>query len=172
MTSPHINQTLSYLQIYHSSNTSMGKCTFNRSSTALMVRAYRLSCVITWRKNYVSILLKLHGLDTQSVKRPCIQTQAANIQVTVSDLYWLQITYNKVWAALIIVMTMTEWSSFFATFKKELPYRIPTYRMKILEIKSWIFKYVFTYYNAVRIYTSNPSWILPADIEGCCSTKP
>ena len=27
---------------------------------------------------------------------PCIQTEAANIQVTVSELYWHQITYNKV----------------------------------------------------------------------------
>ena len=46
---------------------------------------------------------------------------------------------------------------FFATLKKKLLYRIPTYRMKISEVKSWIFKYVFTYYNTVRIYTSNPS---------------
>ncbi|MBF1338619.1 MAG: IS3 family transposase [Mogibacterium diversum] len=46
---------------------------------------------------------------------------------------------------------------FFATLKKELVYRIPTYRMKISEVKSWIFRYVFIYYNTVRIYTSNPS---------------
>ena len=38
---------------------------------------------------------------------------------------------------------------FFATLKKELLYRIPTYRMKMLEVKPWIFKYVFTYYNTV-----------------------
>ena len=43
--------------------------------------------------------------------------------------------------------------------KKELLYLIPTYRMKMLEAKSWILKYVFTYYNTVRIYTSNPSGI-------------
>ena len=41
--------------------------------------------------------------------------------------------------------------------KKELLYLIPTY------IKSWILKYVFTYYNTVRIYTSNPSGIPPAE---------
>ena len=47
--------------------------------------------------------------------------------------------------------------------KKELLYRIPTYRMKMSEVKSWIFKYVFTYYNTVRIYTSNPSGLPPAE---------
>ena len=53
--------------------------------------------------------------------------------------------------------------SFFATLKKELQYRIPTYRMKMSEVKSWIFKYVFAYYNTVRIYTSNPSGLPPAE---------
>ena len=53
--------------------------------------------------------------------------------------------------------------SFFATLKKELLYRIPTYRMKMSEVKSWIFKYVFTYYNKVRIYTANPSGLPPAE---------
>lgn len=52
--------------------------------------------------------------------------------------------------------------SFFVTLKKELLYRIPTYRMKMSEVKSWVFKYVFTYYNTVRIYTSNPSGLPPA----------
>lgn len=53
--------------------------------------------------------------------------------------------------------------SFFATLKKELLYRIPTYRMKLSKVKSWIFKYVFTYYNTERIYTSNPSELPPAE---------
>ena len=53
--------------------------------------------------------------------------------------------------------------SFFATLKKELLYRIPTYRMKMSEVKSWILKYVFTYYNTERIYTSNPSELPPAE---------
>lgn len=53
--------------------------------------------------------------------------------------------------------------SFFATLNKELLYRIPTYRMKMSEVKPWIFKYVFTYYNAVRIYTSNPSGLPPPE---------
>lgn len=36
-------------------------------------------------------------------------------------------------------------------------------RMKMSEVKSWIFKYVFTYYNTVRINTSNPSGLPPAE---------
>ena len=52
--------------------------------------------------------------------------------------------------------------SFFATLKKELLYRLPTYKMKMTEVKSWIFRYVFGYYNTVRIYTSNPYGLPPA----------
>mgnify|MGYP001694945843 CR=1 FL=1 len=52
--------------------------------------------------------------------------------------------------------------SFFATLKKELLYRIPTYKMSRDQVKMIIFKYVFTYYNNVRIYTSNPDGIPPA----------
>ena len=52
--------------------------------------------------------------------------------------------------------------SFFATLKKELLYRLPTYKMKMSEVKSWIFRYVFGYYNTVRIYTSNPYGLPPA----------
>ena len=52
--------------------------------------------------------------------------------------------------------------SFFATLKKELLYRLPTYKMKKSEVKSWIFRYVFGYYNTARIYTSNPYGLPPA----------
>ena len=52
--------------------------------------------------------------------------------------------------------------SFFATLKKELLYRIPTHRMMMREVKAWIFRYVFTYYNTVRVYTSNPGGLPPA----------
>ena len=52
--------------------------------------------------------------------------------------------------------------SFFATLKKELLYRIPTYRMKRSEVKSIIFRYVFIYYNQKRVYTSNPNGLPPA----------
>ena len=52
--------------------------------------------------------------------------------------------------------------SFFATLKKELLYRIPTYRMKREDVKSIIFRYVFTYYYQKRIYTANPGGYPPA----------
>ena len=52
--------------------------------------------------------------------------------------------------------------SFFATIKKELLYRIPTYRMKRATVKSIIFRYVFVYYNRIRIYTSNPNGMPPS----------
>lgn len=52
--------------------------------------------------------------------------------------------------------------SFFATLKKELLYRMPTYKMTVEEVKAETFKYVFTYYNTRRIYTTNPNGLLPA----------
>lgn len=51
--------------------------------------------------------------------------------------------------------------SFFATLKKELLYRLPTYRMKMEEVKSAVFRYVFIYYNRIRVYTSNPGGLPP-----------
>ena len=51
--------------------------------------------------------------------------------------------------------------SFFATLKKEKLYRIPTYRMSREEIKTVIFRYVFAYYNNVRVYTANPLGLPP-----------
>ena len=52
--------------------------------------------------------------------------------------------------------------SFFATLKKELLYRIPTYKMKMEEVKVIVFRYVFIYHNRIRIYTSNPDGLPPA----------
>ena len=52
--------------------------------------------------------------------------------------------------------------SFFATLKKELLYRIPTYRMSLEEVKTKVFRYVFIYYNQLRVYTSNPGGWPPA----------
>lgn len=52
--------------------------------------------------------------------------------------------------------------SFFATLKKELLYRIPTYTMKKDTVKSLIFRYVFIYYNQQRVYTANPGGYPPA----------
>ncbi len=51
--------------------------------------------------------------------------------------------------------------SFFATLKKELLYRIPAYRMTKEEVKTIVFRYVFTYYNTIRIHTSNPGGLPP-----------
>lgn len=52
--------------------------------------------------------------------------------------------------------------SFFATLKKELLYRIPTYSMDMETVKTMIFRYIFMYYNTKRIYTSNPNGLPPA----------
>ena len=52
--------------------------------------------------------------------------------------------------------------SFFATLKKELLYRLPTYRMPMEEVKTRVFRYVFIYYNQLRVYTSNPGGWPPA----------
>ena len=46
--------------------------------------------------------------------------------------------------------------SFFATLKKELIYRISAYRLSMEEVKSQVFRYVFVYYNRIRVYTANP----------------
>ena len=46
--------------------------------------------------------------------------------------------------------------SFFATLKKEKLYRIPTYRMTRNEVRTIIFRYVFGYYNTVRVTSFNP----------------
>ena len=51
--------------------------------------------------------------------------------------------------------------SFFATMKKEKIYREPVYRMKRQEVKSLIFRYIFVYYNQIRIYTRNPMGLPP-----------
>lgn len=52
--------------------------------------------------------------------------------------------------------------SFFATLKKELLYRIPTYRMPMEQVKTLVFRYVFIYYNKLRVYTRNPGGLPPA----------
>ena len=46
--------------------------------------------------------------------------------------------------------------SFFATLKKELIYRISAYRLGMAEVRSLVFRYVFVYYNRIRVYTANP----------------
>ena len=51
--------------------------------------------------------------------------------------------------------------SFFATLKKEKIYRIAAYKLTREEVKTIIFRYVFIYYNRIRIYTSNPFGLPP-----------
>ena len=61
--------------------------------------------------------------------------------------------------------------SFFATLKKELLYRIPAYRMKMVDVKTLIFRYVFGYYNQIRIHTSNPGGLPPAEYRKLYETR-
>ena len=51
--------------------------------------------------------------------------------------------------------------SFFATLKKEKIYRIAAYKLTREEVKTIIFRYVFIYYNRMRVYTSNPFGLSP-----------
>lgn len=52
--------------------------------------------------------------------------------------------------------------SFFATLKKELLYRLPVYNMPAEQVKNLIFRYVFVYYNRIRVYTTNPDGLPPS----------
>ncbi len=52
--------------------------------------------------------------------------------------------------------------SFFATLKKELIYNLPVYKMTMEQVKSRVFRYVFVYYNQIRVYTANPGGLPPA----------
>lgn len=51
--------------------------------------------------------------------------------------------------------------SFFATLKKEKLYRIPAYRMTRKDVKSIIFRYIFGYYNTIRINSFNKKGLPP-----------
>lgn len=51
--------------------------------------------------------------------------------------------------------------SFFATLKKEKLYRIPTHRMTMDEVRTVIFRYVFGYYNTIRVTSFNPDGLPP-----------
>ena len=52
--------------------------------------------------------------------------------------------------------------SFFATLKKEKLYKIPMHLMSKETVKTIVFRYVFVYYNRLRIYTRNPGGLPPA----------
>lgn len=51
--------------------------------------------------------------------------------------------------------------SFFATLKKEKIYQIAAYKMTREEVKHIIFRYIFVYYNRIRICTTNPNGMPP-----------
>ena len=45
--------------------------------------------------------------------------------------------------------------SFFATIKKEKLYQMDTARMTVEEVKKEVWRYIFAYYNTIRISTVN-----------------
>ena len=51
--------------------------------------------------------------------------------------------------------------SFFATLKKEKIYRISAYKLPMEQVKSIIFRYIFVYYNRIRISSVNPGGLSP-----------
>lgn len=51
--------------------------------------------------------------------------------------------------------------SFFATLKKEKIYQIAAYKLTRTQVKTILFRYVFTYYNRIRICTVNPGGLPP-----------
>ena len=63
--------------------------------------------------------------------------------------------------------------SFFATLKKEKIYRISAYKLTRDQVKSIIFRYIFVYYNRIRISSVNPGGMAPvAYREWVNSTMP
>ena len=52
--------------------------------------------------------------------------------------------------------------SFFATLKKEKIYRIAAYKLTRAKVKSIIFRYVYVYYNRIRVTSFNPGGLPPA----------
>ena len=51
--------------------------------------------------------------------------------------------------------------SFFATLKKEKLYKLPTYNMSKEAVITAIYRYVFAYYNTIRINSFNPDGLPP-----------
>ena len=63
--------------------------------------------------------------------------------------------------------------SFFATLKKEKIYRISAYKLTRDQVKSIIFRYIFVYYNRIRISSVNPGGMAPVTYrEWAKSTAP
>lgn len=62
--------------------------------------------------------------------------------------------------------------SFFATLKKEKIYRISAYRLPREQVKSILFRYIFVYYNRLRIYTRNPMGLPPVKYRQWTAGQP
>ena len=61
--------------------------------------------------------------------------------------------------------------SFWATLKKEKIYRISAYKLTRDEVKRIVFRYIFVYYNRIRIYTSNPFGLPTVKYIHCSSSN-
>lgn len=61
--------------------------------------------------------------------------------------------------------------SFFATLKKEKLYQIPTYRMARKVVKSIIFRYIYGYYNTIRINSLNRKGLPPVAYRQLAENK-
>ncbi len=55
--------------------------------------------------------------------------------------------------------------SFFATLKKEKLYKLPTYRMSKEEVITAIYRYIFAYYNTIRVNSFNPEGLPPVKMR-------
>ena len=51
--------------------------------------------------------------------------------------------------------------SFFATLKKEKIYRISAYKLTREQVKSIVFRYIFVYYDRIRVSLVNPGGLSP-----------
>ena len=58
--------------------------------------------------------------------------------------------------------------SFFATLKKEKLYQIPTHKMSKEEVKTVIYRYIFGYYNTIRVNSFNPGGWPPSVYRKMC----
>ena len=62
--------------------------------------------------------------------------------------------------------------SFFATLKKEKIYQVAAYKLTREQVKTIVFRYVFVYYNRLRIYTGNPNGMPPVKYRIWAAEQP
>ncbi len=60
----------------------------------------------------------------------------------------------------------------FTTLKKEKIYRIAAYKLTRNLVKSIVFRYIFVYYNRIRIYTINPGGMAPVAYREWATANP